>query len=85
MMYTLLIERSGDSVRGIIIDRDEETGARSVVDILETIPACAPKLFAAVADSFGEWELAAHHLAEVDFGRARTNLTRIRKVVEQLP
>jgi len=85
-MYTLLIEKSNDypdCKRLVIIDTDEETGSKSVVDIVETHQEGCWHLFDAVSERYQPFEFSPAH-ASVDFGRARTNLSRMRKVAESV-
>jgi hypothetical protein len=85
MKYTLLIEKiadDSDNLRAIVFETDD-TGDKSVCDIVETTREGGYYLIAAIAEQFVGWEFSPVH-AGVDFGRARTDLTRIRKVVEQL-
>ena len=87
MTHTLLIEKSTnypDSVRAVIIEEDEN-GARMVLDIVETHREGAEYLFEAVADGYPGWKFEGWQVQETDMGRARTNRTMIRKIVEQLP
>jgi hypothetical protein len=95
-MYTLLIERAEsrevpgyglvEYVRGIMFDTDEETGAKSVCDIIEATKGHNGELLIeTMADGFPGWRFEGWQVQETNMGRARSNRTMIRKIVEQLP
>jgi hypothetical protein len=93
-MFTLLIEKIEPRevyghgiqphVRGIIFEIEEETGAKSVRDIVETHSQGAEYLLEAIANGYPGWKFEGWQVQATNMGRARTNRTMIRKIVEQL-
>jgi hypothetical protein len=98
MSYTLLIEKvkaerpdlahypdwDGNLVRGIVFDVDEETGAKSVAEIIETAGPGAERTIHAMMQVFDGWKFDGAQAQRTNFGRATSNLGMIRKIIEQL-
>ena len=88
MTYTALFERGENgTMRGILLETDEETGAKSVVDIIEMnvegmtaadIAHCFCNYF-----YYCDWKFT--QLQFVNVGRAHTQKGLLTKLLEQLP
>lgn len=82
-------EASDDANRLILFEVDEDTGAKMVVDIVETdntkhgIKVLSGWFVEQINDSHSTFALAEEH-DDVDLGRARKMETKIRKVLESL-
>ena len=89
--YELIIERvNADTVRLIAFDTDEDTGARSVVDIIEAQGEKQFKWLSCIHEYNPTWTNCEENYIsdrhdDVDYGRAKKLSSRIMKVIQQLP